>query len=174
MRPSYLTGRLIFLRALTREDAKHSAAWFPAPFPIDPGQADSYLKETHANIWDRKRRLVMARREDDSIAGSVEVHTNRAHAIVTFMLAPTATDGDDVQADAIRILAGWLRDEAEHVTVDFSIASDQPASIAAAEEVGLVASARFREAIWRGGHRVDRLTYQALNPHLLGRETVNA
>ncbi|HUG16974.1 MAG TPA: hypothetical protein VMM78_18345 [Thermomicrobiales bacterium] len=169
MRAVYLTGDLIYVRALTKEDAKQAAAWFPEPFPIDPVRAERYLKETHSDVWDRKRRLVIARVADHTIAGSVSMRANRVHAALAFTMAPTATDADELEADAIRVLVPWLRDEAEHATVMVDIASDRPVSIAAAEELGLIAGARLREHVARGGYRVDLLMYQALNPRLVER-----
>lgn len=170
MRAIYLTGKLVYLRALTKDDAKQAASWFPEPFPIDPARAESYLKEIHSDPWGRKRRLVIARTADDTVVGSVSLWANRVHASVSFVFSPTVGDADELRADAVRLLVAWLRDEAEHVAVDVNIPADQPLSIATAEELGLVASVRLREFVARGGHRVDLIKYQALNQHMLARE----
>lgn len=164
MRAIYLTGEMVYLRALVLDDKEQATAWFPGPYPVNAARAEDWLKETHKNPWARVKHYAICRLEGDDIVGSAKVWLDIRHAMVTFGMAPLAEDADALRADAIGIITRWLRDEGEYLTVTFALASDERVSIAAAEAAGCVQAARFREHIARPGHRVDKLFFQALNP----------
>jgi RimJ/RimL family protein N-acetyltransferase len=48
--------------------------------------------------------------------------------------------------------------------VRLTVAADQPATLAAADALGMVRAARLREWLARPGGRVDQIYCEALNP----------
>ena len=164
MRAIYLTGEMIYLRAFVLDDKACAQSWFPGPFPVDATRAEAWLKDEHKTPWARTKHYALCRLDGDAIVGSAKVWSDFRHASATFQMAPALPDADELRGDAIRVMTRWLRDEGEHLTVTFALASDEQASIAAAEAAGCIETARFREHIARPGHRVDKVYVQALNP----------
>ena len=170
MRAIYLTGELIYLRAMVASDKDHAAAWFPGPFPIDASRAEAFLKESHENLFARERDFAIVRRSLDEITGGAHVSMTGNHARVRLRTAPWVTDGASLRAEALDLLARWLVDESEHVTATFEIPADDAEVIERAQALGLVHGARLREFIARPGGRVDLLLMQKLNPYWVERE----
>lgn len=162
MRATYLTGERIYLRAMTIEDKEHSAAWFAGPFPIDAERAEKFLKEEHSSLYSRNRHLIIALTDTDEIVGALHMVTNGRGADTWFSIAPWRDDADSLQADALRLVIPWLRDEAIMVATDTEIPADCTETIAAAEALGMRLAVRLREHVARPGQRVDMLLYQAL------------
>jgi len=163
MRATYLTGDCIYLRGLVDTDKDHAMAWMPGQFLANAPKAEAYFKEK-VKFGERNRYLVICRRETDEIVGGLSLWMDSRHGYVRFKVAPWCDDAGLIRADALRILVPWLRDEADLVNTNFDIAADDREAIAAAEELGLVLAVRLREWIARPGHRVDQLSYQAVNP----------
>jgi hypothetical protein len=169
MRPNYLTGERIFLRALRKEDAATASAWHPGPLPVNAPAAEAFLKERHTSAWGPSDPLFLAivRTEDDAVVGGVELEHPLGRIVYAVVrVGPWRTDAeaDAIQADALRLLVPWLRDGAEAMVVTVPIAADRPLTIAAAEELRMVRGTRLRQFVARPGGRVDLLEYQALNP----------
>ena len=164
MRAIYLTGEMIYLRAFVLDDKARAQCWFQGPYPVDATRAEAWLKDEHKNPWARTKHFAICRLDDDDIVGSTKVWTDFRHAMVTFYTAPLLANADALRGDAIGVMTRWLRDEGEHLTVTFALASDEQVSIAAAEAAGCIETARFREHIVRPGYRVDKVYFQALNP----------
>jgi RimJ/RimL family protein N-acetyltransferase len=166
VRPAYLTGQRIYLRAMLLIDKEHAIAWHASPFPIDATRAEVILKEGHAHFWGSPRtQYAVVRLDDDAIIGGVVVGSwNTRTAWLYVHMAPGLAEADDLRAEVLRIAVPWLRDEREMMSVTVPIAADEAATERAAEELGMVLSVRLREHVARPGHRVDRLIYQALNP----------
>jgi RimJ/RimL family protein N-acetyltransferase len=166
MRPPYLTGDTIYLRALVVDDRDAPLAWHAGPFPINSAHAEKVLEEMHDSPWEPETiRLAIARRADDQVIGSITVerHGGRVGTLAVHS-APTCPEPDAIQAEVLGIAIPWLRDEMELMVVTVRIAADQTRVIAAAQSLGMDATARLREAIARPDGRVDLLVYQALNP----------
>jgi len=163
----YLTGKLVGLRALTLADAAHAAAWARGPLPINATRAEAFLKETHTDPWNPRRRyLAMVRVGDGEIVGGAAVSgANGRTGKLDVWAAPwfSPEEGDRLCADAVRVAVPWLRDDNELMTVTFAVPADAAATIRAAEDLGMVLGATFREHVARPGGRVDLLEYQALN-----------
>ncbi|MEZ4523124.1 MAG: hypothetical protein R3A46_16015 [Thermomicrobiales bacterium] len=71
-------------------------------------------------------------------------------------------DSDELRAEAFEIIVPWLVEEWTMVSVTAHVASDQPATRAAAERLGMSHQATMREFFARpGGVRADDLLYQA-------------
>ncbi|MDI3340514.1 MAG: GNAT family protein [Sphaerobacter sp.] len=165
MRAVYLTGPTIYLRALQADDKDVAMAWHQSPFPIDATRAEQILNEVHSDPWDsREWLLAIARLADDAVVGSVRIYFWRDEASVRVHTAPWVTDADAVQAEALRLVLPWLRDERERLLIELNLPADQPATLAAAEEAGFTARARLREYFARPGHRVDLVVYQWVHP----------
>jgi RimJ/RimL family protein N-acetyltransferase len=169
VRPVYLSGDRLYLRALRKEDAARATAWQPRPTPINEPAAEAYLKERHtAALWPNDPLLLaIVRVEDDEVVGGVEVERPQGRNVrVAVRAAPAMADAaaDAIEADALRLLVPWLREEVEAMVVTVPIAADRRESIAAAESLGMVQGTRLRQFVARAGRRVDLLEYEALKP----------
>ena len=169
MRPAYLTGERVYLRALRKADAATAAAWHSGPLPVNAPAAEAFLKERHTAAWWPNDPLVLAivRSVDDAVIGGVELeHPQGRIVYAVIRVGPWHADAeaDAIQADTLRLLVLWLRDEAEAMVVTVPIAADRALTISAAEELGMVLGTRLRQFVARAGGRVDLLEYQALNP----------
>ena len=166
MRVAYLSGEQVYLRALIAEDRASVATWFADPFPSNATQGERWLKEVYADEWGARqpRYLAIVRVADDAPIGGVAltIRENR-RGLLRFAMAPWLAESDALRAEALRLLVPWVRDDLELMTLELPLAADEPATIAAAEALGLRESARLREFVARPGGRVDRLLYQALN-----------
>jgi len=168
MRPPYLTGDTIHLRAMRGDDAERAVAWFPSRFPINAARAEEWLKETHKDSWNPNPViLAIVRNATEEIVGGMDVDSpGRRRGWVRFHLAPwlSPAEADEVRAEALRLCVPWLRDEAELMTITIPIGADEATTISAAEAVGMILGARLREHLHRPNGRADLLYYQALNP----------
>lgn len=165
MRAVYLTGETLYLRALQSSDKEIAAAWHQSPFPIGADRAEEILKEAHGDPEEARRWLLaIARVADDEVVGSVLIVFWRHEANVTFHFAPSVAEPDPLHAEALRLVVAWLRDDHEELLIETYIPADMPATLAAAEEVGMTPRARLRECIARPGHRVDLIFAQWVHP----------
>jgi RimJ/RimL family protein N-acetyltransferase len=168
LRPDYLRGPRVYLRAMVAEDKERAAAWLDHTFPVNASRAEKALKDEHGGGgWPRsRRRLALARTEDDEVVGSVQVTSwdNFRTCRLAFEMAHWRDDADGLRAEALGLLVHWLRDETELMVVTVDLAADEPETIAAAEASGMVRNACLRERFARPHGRVDALVYQALNP----------
>ncbi len=166
MQVVYLTGERIYLRAPVEEDADHAVAWFDSPFPINGSRAKTFFDDHPTYWWDADSfALVIARTDDNQLVGGMSLSSSDWRvAGIRFHIAPTLEDADALQSEALKLVIPWLRDEHEFMVVRVQLAADQPATIAAAEELGMQPSVRLREWFARGGERVDAIVYEALNP----------
>lgn len=166
MRAAYLTGETIYLRALVEADKETAAAWYAGPFPTNAARAEDWLREAHTDIWrhNKPRHYAIAQVVDDApIGGARLAQQGGRRGFLTFSVAPWRDDADRIQAEALRIVVPWARDDLELMTLTVPLAADETATIAAAEALGLTVAARLREFVARPGGRVDRLYYEALN-----------
>jgi len=168
LRPVYLRGSSVYLRAMVEADKERGAAWLDETFPVNAARAEAALKEEHEGPWWLRsaRRLAIALADGDEVVGSSRVRSfDRSRTCqVSFAMAPWRDDADELRAEALALLVHWLRDESEAMVVTVELPADEPATIAAAEALGMVRSGRLREWFGRPGRRVDCLVYQALNP----------
>jgi RimJ/RimL family protein N-acetyltransferase len=167
LRPVYLRGRGVYLRAMVKDDKERGTAWYDGRLPVNAARAEKVLEEEHKHTWDRmRRRLAIVRTEDDDVVGSALVLSwNRLRTCrLDIRMAPWLQDADALRAEALGLLVHWLRDEMELMVVTVEVAADEPATIAAAEALGMAQTARHREWYGRPDGRVDCLLYQALNP----------
>jgi RimJ/RimL family protein N-acetyltransferase len=168
LRPDFLRGSSVYLRAMVEADRECGAAWLDGTFPVNAARADAALKEEHEGPWWARsaRRLAIALTEGDDVVGSARVRSDDRNRTcrVSFVMAPWRDDADALRAEALALLVRWLRDESEAMVVTVELPADEAATIAAAEALGMERSARLREWFGRPGRRVDCLVYQALNP----------
>ena len=176
MRSPYLSTERLTLRAMVAADAAVATGWFPAPFPVSAEQAGRWLVDVHrSSPWDDPATLWLAivRHGSDGVGtsdcviGGVRLlHPRARTSDLSVHPAPHLTfeESDALQAEVVRLVVPWVRDELEAMVLTLSIGSDQPDSIAAAEGLGMIRAARLREHLARSGKRADLLWYQALNP----------
>lgn len=181
MRPAYLTNERLTLRPMVPEDAATAMHWFPAPFPVSPEQSGPWLEAAHqSSPWGHhpELRLVavepLTGRPDDGDGGDhrivAGVHLDDPRGRTSWLriwpaahLSPERQDA--IQAAIIDLIVPWARDELELMVLRVQVAADQPVAYAACEGRGMVLAARLREFVARAGHRVDLLTWEALNPN---------
>jgi RimJ/RimL family protein N-acetyltransferase len=165
MRAVYLTGERIYLRAVVAADKEHAAAWLDTPFPVSAARAEKLLKDD-AKPSSRVSRYVIVRSADDEVVGGLALRSydGRRTGWAELHMAPWLSDAGALRAEALSLAVPWLRDQVEMMVVRVPLAADEEATIAAAEALGMVRSARLREFVARPGGRVDRLIYEALNP----------
>jgi RimJ/RimL family protein N-acetyltransferase len=148
-------------------DKEHGAAWLDGTFPVNTARAEKALEVDHSGPWwdRRSRRFAIALVEDDEVVGGARISSGNGERTcrINLDLASWREDSDALRAESLRLLVGWLR-EAEVMVVTVQCAADQPETIAAAQALGMVESARLREWFARPGGRADCLVYQALNP----------
>jgi RimJ/RimL family protein N-acetyltransferase len=168
MKPPFLTGERIYLRAMMMEDKDHATAWFNSPFPVNAVRAEKFLKDEITETWGaRHRYFAIVRLEDDRVIGGLKFKSwDFRAADITIKIAPhlSPAETDRYKAEVLRIFMPHMRDEHEFMTQSIELAEDETACIAAAEEMGLYYAARFRRYLARPGGRADLLIYQALNP----------
>jgi RimJ/RimL family protein N-acetyltransferase len=173
LRAVYLTGERIYLRAPTRADVDAAVAWLETPFPVNQPAAEEHLKAEESNPYvPRERHYVIVRRQDDRIVGGVTERVHRALAYeLRFHLAPwlDASEADVLRGEALSLLVPWIIGERDAMALAFETAADQPATIAAANALGMRQGARLRRFVARPEGRVDLLIFEALNPDWEGR-----
>jgi RimJ/RimL family protein N-acetyltransferase len=163
LRPAYLTGARLYIRALLLEDKAHAAAWFPSPFPINAARAEEYIKNVHKGESPRTYQFVIARVENDEIVGGLKLSTNFRVGNISFQMAPWLPDADELRAEALDMTLRWLRADFELMTLGVALPADATLSLAAVERAGLVQTARLREALARPDGRVDELWFHEHN-----------
>lgn len=165
LRPLYLTGDLVYLRAHVEEDKNCAMAWHPGPFPINSARAEEILKEWHKEFWPKTRHFAVCLVENDEVVGGITINLWQRNADIEMHTAPWLDNGPEIQGDMMKIVTPWLSVEWDMVAVTFVLPSDQPETIKVAEELELEHTATFREFYARpGGERADQLIYQKLNP----------
>jgi RimJ/RimL family protein N-acetyltransferase len=162
---TFLTGERVAIRAMKRADKNHAVAWFEGAFPVNADRADTFLREAHTSTWHPDTTyLAIVRPETDEVLGGVVMWTDERRVGWTrITMAPVLEDADRLRGDALRLLIPWWRDEFEFMAVNVDIAADQPETIAAAEELGMIPAVRWRQNVARPDGYVDLLIYQALN-----------
>lgn len=168
MQAIYLTGPSVYLRAMVESDKDAASAWFQGPYPVNASRAEEFLGERHqGEPWDNEWRLfAVVHRESDEVIGSVSVRIGTRAATVRLQTAPWLPDADRVQAEVLRLVVPWLRNEREMLLVNVQIPCDQVESLAAAEAVGMTPTVRLRGHVARGSKRVDLLTFQIWDARL--------
>ena len=166
LRPVFLTGERVYLRAFLPEDKDHAAAWFPGPFPVNSIRAESFLKDVHKEEALRTRRLAIVRTTGDDLIGGARVWMGHWHSELSFQLAPwlDAIEADELRAEALELAVRWLRDDWELPSIRVELAADQPLTDAAAERLGMTLAARLREHVARPGGRADLIVRQLTRP----------
>ncbi len=167
MRPAYLSTANLTLRAMVATDADEAMSWSPSPFPVSAGQAARWLADAHrSSVWDDpstlwlavvRTQLKTAPLDDEGLGqvlGVVQLRHPRARTSdLSVHLAPhlSAAEQDALQAEVVRLVVPWVRDELEAMVLTLSIGSDQPETIAVAESLAMVLVARLREHLARPG-----------------------
>ncbi|HLI52329.1 MAG TPA: hypothetical protein VKU87_11055 [Thermomicrobiaceae bacterium] len=161
MRPVYLTGEHVYLRAVQESDKEHAPAWIDSPFPVSQVNAEKIFKQIRETNDERGRvRLIICRKENDEVVGGATVRGSNRSADLKFHMAPWLDDADSLRADALSVLFRWQRNEHEPILIFVDIPGDQPETLEAASRLGLAEGARMTEWIARAGHRVDLVMCQ--------------
>ena len=169
MKPPFLTGERVYIRAMVEEDKNCAVAWFDSEFPVNAVRAEKFMRDEIKEIWSAKRKyFVIVRTEGDEVIGGIKLKSSDFRtADLTIRMAPHLSHdaADGYKADALRLFIPWIRDEHEFMAQTIEVAADEAHCIAAAEDMELYFGARFRGYLRRPGERIDLLVYQALNPN---------
>jgi RimJ/RimL family protein N-acetyltransferase len=167
MRPPFLTGERVYIRAMVEDDKNHGVAWFDSEFPVNAVRAEKFMRDEIKDIWAARRKyFVIVRTDSDNIIGGIKLKSwDFRSADLTIRMAPhlSRDAADGYKADALRLFVPWIRDEHEYMAQAIEIAADENQCLAAAEELDLYFGARFRGYLRRPEGRIDLLVYQALN-----------
>jgi hypothetical protein len=167
MKPPFLTGERVYIRAMVEDDKNCATAWFNSDFPVNAVRAEKYLKDSITETWAARRKFyVIVRTDNDEVIGGIKLKTwDMRAADLTIRMAPhlSRDAADGYKADALRLFIPWVRDEHEYMAQTIAIAADEMHCIAAAEEMDLYFGVRFRGYLRRPEGRIDLLMYQALN-----------
>jgi RimJ/RimL family protein N-acetyltransferase len=167
MKPPFLTGERVYIRAMIEEDKNCAVAWYDSEFPVNAVRAEKFMREEIKVSWAALRKyFVIVRTDNDQVIGGIKMKSwDMRSADLSIRMAPhlSPEDADGYKADAIRLFVPWIRDEHEYMAQTIEIADDEPQCIAAAEEMDLYFGVRFRGYLRRPGKRIDLRVYQALN-----------
>ena len=168
MRPIFLTGERIYVRAMLPEDKDHTIAWFDSPLPLNSVFGEEHLKEIHSRLWDATtRQFAIVEKQSERVIGGAVVRfsTGDRKAGITLHMVPLLDEADTLQGEALGILVPWLLDDHNMRRVDATLSSSHHETVAAAERLGMFEGVRLRQ-FWRTpAGRVDALIYQILNPN---------
>jgi RimJ/RimL family protein N-acetyltransferase len=169
VRPIYLTGERVSVRAMVASDKDRTVAWYNSPFPVHAAFGERYLNEIHQSLWEAPRRqYAIVRTDNEEVLGGVTIRfsSQDRKCRIQMHMAPLLEDADNLQSDALRLLLPWLLDDHNMRRVDVTIPANEIVTIAAAEDLGMFEGVRLREFFRRPGGRVDALIYQRLNPKM--------
>jgi RimJ/RimL family protein N-acetyltransferase len=159
----FLSGERVYIRAYVEQDKEVTAAWAGTPFPVGAPRGEKLLKDWHTEWWPRARRYALCETATDEVVGGVTVGIRHLVGEFVVKIAAWRDDADELQAEAFKLIVPWLSEEWGLVSVTAHLADDEPASEAAAVDLGMSHQATFREALVRpGGARVDHLMFQKL------------
>lgn len=164
MKAIYLSGDVVYLRAMVEEDKDHAMAWVGVPFPVNAARAEELLKERHKQFFPQTRYLAICRTEGDEIIGGAKIQFRLRTASLSLQTAPWLDDAEQLQSEALRLLIPWLRDEWDLMVITLRFPDDLPELRATCEELGMLHTGTFREFYARPGGRANQLIYEALNP----------
>lgn len=166
---TYLVGDTIYLRRIELADAPFGMAWRGVRYPQSPDRVETWIKEEMAKDRDAAWYGIV-RKADDRVVGSARVGRAGGMAVgLTLRVDPLLGDrGLAFKAEALKLLAPWVVEEQHRPMLLMFQAADEPAMIAAALEIGMRQTARFRARIARDSERVDELVFQYLSPRWLG------
>jgi RimJ/RimL family protein N-acetyltransferase len=170
---TFLIGENLYLRAFELGDAKHHRAWRDSPFPITAERAEELLKkQIPEDHKERRQRLLVLRRADDAPVGSISYRRwDMLSADLSTYVNPAfgPETVDTLRAEILEIVVPWLLEERDIVTIWLELTDGEPVTLATLSRLGLREAARYREADWRDGRRVDHLTFQAFHPAWIAR-----
>lgn len=161
---TFLVGSEVYLRGVEHADAKVAMSWRPTLFPVSPERTEEWIKDDLVKEHDTQM-LVILRKSDDRVVGSVKVHFGDIDQWIDIRTDPLF--GDDAlrwKGEAATLVADWLVNERGQPVVHLDLAADEQPVVEALERAGLRETARFREMLERDGKRVDRVAYEYLSP----------
>jgi len=180
MRAIYLMGTNVYLRAMIESDKECGIAWFNSGlplsgfgnhYPINAAHAETVLKDENSGAWAMggNRRYAIVRNDGDEVVGSfVEEANYPTIARIGLHMAPMLADADRLQAEALRLVIPWLRDERQFRLVQIYLPADQSETIAAAATLDMTEVVRLRRHVARPSERVDLVMYEAVNARWAG------
>src|SRR5215472_7614639 len=151
LRPAYLSGANVYLRAMVEADKDRAGAWLDERFPSNAGRAEKALDEEHKESWRRaERRLAIARIVDDEVVGSVQLvsRDRRRTGSLRFEMAPWREDADALRAEALRLIVRWLRDEFELMVVEAEVPL-RPLEVEDADAIAAMDAGETDTFMWR-------------------------
>lgn len=163
---TFLVGKEIYLRGMEVSDGKYVTAWRDSLFPVSTERGEEIIKdELPKQMAQRKHTLAIVRKADDRVVGSVVLQSWASATFLTVHVDPVLGEaGARLKADALTTVAPWVIDELQRAIVFVELGAHEETVIAAAREIGMRESARFREALLRDGQRVDLLLFELPSP----------
>ncbi len=163
LRAIFLSNDSVYVRGYVEGDKEVAQAWAGTRFPVGSPRGEQLLKDWHKEWGARTRRYALCRSASDEVVGGVTVGVRNLVGEFVVAMAPWLEDADELRASAFELIVPWLSEEWGLVSVTGHIESDQAATRAAAERLGMHHAGTMREFYARpGGARADDLYFQKL------------
>lgn len=158
---TFLVGERVYLRSIEEADAKLTTSWRQTLFSVSPAATESWISDELAK--DPHLSLVIVRKADDRVVGSIRLEDNDTHASISTRVDPLlGEEGQRDLAEAVTLVADWFINERGQPGLHYRIGADETVLSEALEAFGMRQTARFREFFLRNGQRVDALMYEYL------------
>jgi RimJ/RimL family protein N-acetyltransferase len=162
---TFLVGDEIYIRSFETADAANGMAWRGTVFPQSTDLIEKWIKEDLPKAGeDRTGHYAIARKVDDVVVGSAKLFFDDVSFKLELFVDPLyGESGARWKAEALTLIVPWTVEENHRPGIEIPLAATETAVIAAARELGMRETARFREMLLVDGARVDVVWYQRLN-----------
>ena len=161
---TFLVGDEVYIRGVEESDAVYVMNWRKSLFPVSIARGETIIKEAIPKQGQHKTTLMIVRKVDDVVVGSIVLDRWEPGLMVDVHVNPIFGEaGQRWKAGALSLVVPWLVDEQNRPIVWLDLPADETVALAAAERLGMRRTARLREMLNRDGQRVDRLLHDYPN-----------
>lgn len=170
---TFLIGEKLYLRPVELTDVATAPIWDPAPWPAPKEVVEERLKDQLQSTGHRGTRtllLLICRRSDDQVVGSVNVQTfgwrfvEFGYAVDPLMHQDRQ---DEIMTEVLSILIPYHLDEQHMLSVYVTIPAGYPLHEARAFELGARWCYKMREKLFLRGTRRDEHCFEFCNPSMI-------
>lgn len=165
---TFLVGDEVYIRRIEFADASVGMSWRGILYPQSSDRIEAWIKDDMVKDDDTAWYAIV-RKSDDRVVGSARVHqAGGMAASLKLTVDPLLGErGLGWKAEALKLMAPWIVDEQNRPMLMLFQAADEPSMVAAASEIGMRQTARYRERLERDGRRVDEVVLQYLSARWL-------
>ncbi len=108
---TFLVGSEIYLRGVETADARVAMSWRPNLFPVSPERTEEWIKDDLVKE-DDTQLLMIVRKSDDRVVGSVKMHMDGFHHWLEAKADPLfGSQGLRWKGQAVALVADWIINE---------------------------------------------------------------